>query len=373
MTLRYPKYLPGVLAPLLCVLLAAVAGAGCAHCKASPHRHVRLVSDASSGGMTRIETREARGWERTSRVVYAHSFDECILSWNVVSGPGCGVVFEARVRRVGVPHGWSPWLFMGEVGDPSRVMTQEPVAVWKDGRVAIDIIEGKTAFDAVQVRVRGACGDGAAAGIALERLDVVLTSTPRMERSLARHHDGRHEQGKAIRLDVPFLSQRTSDPSLAGRLCSPTSVAMVLGYYGMGESVERVAAIALDPRHDIYGNWPRNVQAARECGVKGSVRRFAGWDEVRRTLEAGMPIIASIVVNKGELPGAPYESTDGHLIVVTGLTEDGDLYANDPACGDGAAGRLVYPRRAMERVWLRARKGTSYVLEGERVQWREAP
>jgi hypothetical protein len=362
-----------VLLPLLFLLLQAGAGFGCAgkaplpHPQHSQHPHciTRLVFDQGGESAAVGEGSEAvrlGGGVYTSPVVYLPTFDECLLSWNVVTPGGSGVVFEARVRLLGADTGWSPWLFMGEAGDPQGLITGEPVTTWKHGRVAVDIIEGKAIFDAVQVRARGAPGRGGPALI--ERLEIVTTSTPRLEKYPRGRADGARGGLQEIVLDVPFLSQRTSNEALSGRLCSPTSVAMVLAYYGAERTVEEVAGLVHDARHDIYGNWPRNVQAARECGVAGSVTRFASWDEVAVTLAQGKPIIASIVVGPGELPGAPYGETDGHLIVITGMTAEGDLLVNDPACADEGAGRLVYPRDAMERVWLVSRKGTAYVLDG---------
>ncbi|MGE3182339.1 MAG: N-acetylmuramoyl-L-alanine amidase-like domain-containing protein, partial [Phycisphaerae bacterium] len=61
--------------------------------------------------------------------------------------------------------------------------------------------------------------------------------------------DKKHER---IKLDVPFFSQRTEKPEIAGRICSPTSVAMVMAYHGVTKPVAEVAAAAYDQAHDIY-------------------------------------------------------------------------------------------------------------------------
>lgn len=180
-----------------------------------------------------------------------------------------------------------------------------------------------------------------------------------------------------IELDVPTFSQRVQRPDIAGRICSPTSLAMVLAAYGVEPSagepsfvgrsfVEKVAERARDPRHDLYGNWPRNVQAAWSFGVPGYVTRFDDWNAVVRHFEAGRPVVASIGVEAGQLSGAPYASTAGHLIVLCGFDADGDVLVNDPAAEDAASVRRSYARSELDVVWLE-RGGTAYVLERPRV------
>ncbi|MBX9735905.1 MAG: C39 family peptidase, partial [Phycisphaerales bacterium] len=114
--------------------------------------------------------------------------------------------------------------------------------------------------------------------------------------------------------------------------------------------------------HDIYGNWPRNVQAAFELGARGFVTRYSSWSQVEQTLARGIPIVVSIRVKPGELRGAPYPKTDGHLIVIEGLDENGDVLVLDPASPDEKTGTLTYLRADMTKVWFGGSDGTSYVL-----------
>jgi hypothetical protein len=138
---------------------------------------------------------------------------------------------------------------------------------------------------------------------------------------------------------------------------------MVLAHRGVDASVQTVASLARDPDFQIYGNWPRSIQAAYALGVPGHLTRFGSWADVERVLAAGQPIIASIIVDRpGDLRGAPYDTTAGHLIVLTGLTESGDVFVNDPAVADARAGQLVYRRADLSRVWLANTQGTAYIL-----------
>jgi hypothetical protein len=284
---------------------------------------------------------------------------ELIASVNVDVPAGASAWLEARLVTSRVVTGaedlFSPWFVLATYGAAAGV---KPPLVAADGIVVdIDTLRFPPRYQSAEVRVRTT-----SAGTVVRRIDVTTTARG------VRPTEEKIEQGgeailRGLDLPVPFLSQKTSRDELSGRLCSPTSLAMVLNYHGAACAVEGTAAAAYDPAHDIYGNWPRNVQAAHERDVSGMLTRFGSWTSVEETLAKGRPIIASIVVEPGELRGAPYASTDGHLIVIRGVDERGDLLVNDPAAGTAETGRLTYRRQDMERVWFENTKGTAYVLE----------
>src|SRR5262249_56206178 len=83
--------------------------------------------------------------------------------------------------------------------------------------------------------------------------------------------------GGSARLSVPALSQMEANPALASRICSPTSVAMVLGYLGVGVTPERLAADVFHPALDIYGVWPPAVSPAAPRGGLGYPPPLPPW------------------------------------------------------------------------------------------------
>jgi hypothetical protein len=282
---------------------------------------------------------------------------ELIASANVDVPNGASAWLEARLldQRTDAPGmDASPWFVLASYGTASGTMPP----LTRAGGITLDIdtLRFPPKYESAEVRVRSTSD-----ATVVRRVDA--TTTARAIRPAAKRPP---DEGVAIvrglDLDVPFLSQKTTRPELSGRLCSPTSLAMVLNFHGVSCEVEGTAAAAYDPAHDLYGNWPRNIQAAHERGLPGKLMRFHSWDAVEATLASGNPIIASIVVEPGELRGAPYTSTDGHLIVIRGIDERGDLLVNDPAAGTPETGRLTYRRADMERVWFENTKGTAYVL-----------
>ena len=91
--------------------------------------------------------------------------------------------------------------------------------------------------------------------------------------------------------------------------------------------------------------------------------------QVERWIEAGVPVVASLAWAPGELRNAAVPRTDGHLLVIVGFTPDGDVVVNDPAADPrlGLSVRRVYPRGAMERLWLTHSGGTVYLIYPESV------
>lgn len=292
-------------------------------------------------------------------------FNEALVSWNIDVNAGDSTSVALIEVQVGdsTKGFWSPWLALGTVGqgpipDGEFVQAFSDASVGVAGKVEVDVFTSKHTFDRVRYRVR-AFGSSA---VSVRSIAVTLSSTaqPAGNRPLALASTG----SEIPRLGLPFFSQKTSDEKLSGRLCSPTSVAMVLNHFGAPCTVQAVSDRVYDKRFDLFGNWPNNVQAAWRMGVPGMLVRFDDFAQARAVLSAGVPIIASIRVEKGELPAAPYPSTDGHLIVIEGMTASGDLLVLDPAVGDAKEGRRVYPSKDMAKVWLQGSDGTAYLLSG---------
>ena len=163
-----------------------------------------------------------------------------------------------------------------------------------------------------------------------------------------------------VNLAVPAVSQMDAPVSIARRICSATSVAMVLRYWGGVADPLGVAADVFDAALDRYGVWPAAIRAAARRGVLGYLLAFPNWASAAWCLERGMPVVASIQYRPGELAGAPMEETDGHLVVLTGCEGD-DVLVNDPAAPSPETVPRRYGVEAMERVWL-ARSAVGYVL-----------
>jgi uncharacterized protein YvpB len=258
-------------------------------------------------------------------------FDRAVLSWNA-TGPA---VFELQADG-------GAWRTMGKWGP-------RPESVPSDG-VEVDTLVLKAPATSLRYRVTPAPGTAvtlvaAATWTRGEKNPLSLKPSPAWGRTL----------------DVPQRSQRTSDEDPA-KVCSPTSLSMILQYYGTNKSIEKVADGVYDRASKLYGDWPFNTAYAHAAsGLEAYVRKFMGLEDLEAEIAAGRPVEISHRWEKGELDGAPISRTDGHMIVVVGFTKDGDVVVNDPAARPGEV-RRVYKRAQIDKTWLVRGDGVGYVL-----------
>lgn len=185
-------------------------------------------------------------------------------------------------------------------------------------------------------------------------------------------------------LDVPTFSQEVHDGHYpqwdngGEAWCSATSTAMVLKYWHTGPhgkqlhwvdppidaEVDYSARNVFDYTYDGAGNWPFNTAYATTWGLRAFVTRLRSFTEAEELIKAGIPVIISVSFEKDELDGAGY-GTNGHLMVVVGFTEDGDVVVNDPASHlipDNDEVRFTYRRDQLENAWVPHSGGTVYVI-----------
>jgi uncharacterized protein YvpB len=313
----------------------------------------------------------AAGYELSVVETGDDAFTELVVSWNAEAPPGAGIHVEARARYAPVddqPEAavWSTWRTLGHWGAATEGETAPrsaaaPVAEEPAVRVDTDTLRLSAGYEATAFQLRLTLHGGPATPVVRQ---LAASAVHRGRPPLAAAADA--PLGRPVRLAAPARSQMVERPEIAGHICSPTSVAMVLSYYGVDQPTEQVAAGVFDHGARIYGNWPFNVAYAAQHGMRGVVRHFGSMQEVERELQAGRPVIISVAYAAGELPESPLRQTDGHLIVITGVNEAGDFYVNDPAA-DPRAGQSVeqvYRRENLRRVFL-ARGGVGYVIAPE--------
>lgn len=243
---------------------------------------------------------------------------------------------------------WSPWVAAASIGPHPFTPACSGVAGLT---VDVDVYQATAPVERVKLRLRVHAEPPSVAPVApwlvtLSACDLELPS-------------GAGGRGHA-HLDVAPLSQMEARPELAARICSPTSVAMVLRYYGIAVDPEACAADMFHPGLDLYGVWPAAIRTAGRRGALGYLLRFPDWSSAAWCLRQGLPIIASVRYAAGELTSAAIVETSGHLLVLTGY-DGSEVWVNDPA----APSRDAVPRRyrldELRRVWLE-RTGVGYVF-----------
>jgi hypothetical protein len=319
---------------------------------------------------------DERGTWTSAAVQTPSAFDQLVASWNATTPPGTWIEVQMRAGGASRVTKWYV-LAIWSSGDDTIHRTTLKRQDDGDGRVNVDTFEkadGAAELRSYELRVGLHRATGVTATPAVTMLAVVT--------SRATHYAIPSAFGGVARdLDVPTLSQETHTghyPEYDGggeAWCSPTSTAMVLGFWKTGPSagelgafpgtahadgqVDHAARYTYDWSYQGAGNWPYNTAYAAQYGLEGFITRLRSLTEAERFIESGIPLIASI---NGVLPGFLFTSTNGHLLVIRGFAANGDVITNDPAVRENAQARKVYPRADFERVWLGGSTGTVYVI-----------
>lgn len=319
----------------------------------SEHRHAGTRADATTLTLAAGATQGA--FEASLPVGAA--FDRLVPSLNAAALPP-GATVRVRLRAL-VGEAWTPWAPLGVYGSgeglPRSEVGPDPTVI----EVQTDTVCLPRAATRAGVRLElTRAADGA--GPVVRRFAVVAWRNGGVDPAVTQ------PSGQACELDVPERSQAVEDPAIASRICSPTSLSMVLARWGHVLPTAEVARGVYDHAANIYGNWSFNVAFAAGLGLEATVARFASFAPLEDELAAGRPVVISHRYGAGEVQGAAVSRTDGHLIVVRGVTPGGDLIVNDPAADprDGEAIRRVYRRADLRRSWLKNAGGVCYLVRG---------
>lgn len=307
---------------------------------------------------------------------YAPGFDasELIASWNAATPAQTWVQVEVKAKTAGGAD--TDWYVLGQwaEGDQDIQRTNVPGQDDEHASVSVDTLTAKSgvALRSYQLRVslyREAGSDstptvgsaGAMTSLVPDRFEVPVS-----------------EPGPATgkELAVPPHAQNIHKgqyPEYGGggeNWCSPTSTQMVVEYWDKGPSEEELSWIPADypdrsvahaARHTYdyayegTGNWPFNTAYAAKYGLSGHITRLHSLTELEEYIVRGIPVITTQSFLEDELDGAGY-GTAGHIMVVVGFTEDGDVIANDPATSSNDTVRNVYPRAQFEQIWQRTQR-----------------
>lgn len=309
------------------------------------------------------------GVVETQEIVTPKPFAEAIPSWNACTPDGSYLVVFVKVRANGR---WSKWCKLDVYNTSGK---PEPRTSCKDGddiifseTSAVGVRAGKKA-DAIRLRFELRSLDGKTYPI-LRHIGV-NTNDPTPE--------GWNEAIEPVKsvwgteLDVPYLCQ-LSVPG-GSVWCSPTSTAMVLGYWSkqlkrpeLTVGITEAATGIRDESWGGTGNWGLNAAYAGEFkGICAYVDRFSSVARIEQCIARGVPVVVSLDYNR--LNRRNTTKTMGHLMVIRGFTKDGDPVFNDPWAHleKGEQLRKVFKRADLEYAWLGSggSQGTVYIIHPE--------
>jgi hypothetical protein len=324
-----------------------------------------------------------RNWEwaawASPWITPSHGFTEIVPSWRASTPTGTWIAVQVRGRTASGQM--TQWQKLGRWTSAVNGTYRRSFGTQDDGlsTVATDTLRARSGvvFTAYSVKVQVYRAAGTTATPVVDSVHAVASqlasSVPAVSAPLL----------PAKTLAVPAYSQMTHRgqyPQYGGggeAWCSPTSLAMMLGYFKrlptsseyswVSKSyadpwVDEVARRVFDAEYDGTGNWPFNTAYAATRLPRAAVTRLASLRDVERFIAAGLPVEVSITFSSGQLSGAPISSTAGHLVVVVGFTSTGKVIVNDPAASSNAGVRRTYDRAQFEAAWLRKSRGTAYVM-----------
>ena len=282
----------------------------------------------------------------TSPIISTENFNQLVASWNANTPEKTKIEVLVQVR---INEDWSRWFSYGNWStnkDSGSLRGQSD----KFAKLSIDTLDVLNEEYANALRYR----------VILKREDEDIETASIKSISMALKTEKRDipvlsgDINYLVELDVPERSQMHI-PNIGNRICSPTSVSMVLEYYGYNMETEAVAAGVLDRAIDIYGNWSYNASFAGLEGLSSYVARYNSSDQIKKKISEGIPVVASIrTKSEGTLVGAPQTYPSGHLIVVRGFLEkDGEEYVivNDPASPEIENITREYKLSDFETAW----------------------
>ncbi len=287
---------------------------------------------------------------------------QAVPSWQTDTPSGTAVEILLRAECDGR---WTGWYHLGWWSSDADLRHSVEDQEDADGKVATDTFMLKHSAQALEWRVV-LHGKGGLTP-ALRTMAVAIGPVPESEI--------RPVPGAVEPLAVPELSQMVY-PNGGRVWCSPTSLTMLLGYWHaqtadpklvsltMPEAVPEIVAPAVyDAVYGGTGNWPFNTAFAASLGLEGYVLQLRGLDDIQQLLTMRVPSVISIGWKPGELEGAPVGHSNGHLVVVVGLTEQGDVIVNDPAADPrkGDTVRRMYPREQLLKAWMHSNR-TAYLV-----------
>ncbi len=343
----------------------------------------------------------ARPWEEASwtspEVTPGFAFTELVTSWNAVTPVGTWVEISLRART---DRGTTAWYVLGRWAETDVDIAPTSVPGQSDAHASVDVdrlvLAAGLAGIAYQVRVTLLRLPGSVATPTVSLAGCLASDVPVSESTGGSPAPEATGTRTGTVLDVPAYSQqlhRGRYPQWAGggeSWCSPTSTSMVLDYWGLGPTAadyawvdtaepDRFVAYAarhtFDHAYGAPGNWSFNTAYAARFGTVAFVTRLRSLAEAELFVAAGVPLVVAVSFTREQLDGAGY-ATAGHLLVVVGFDERGDVVVNDPASHEepsSARVRATFDRDQLAAAWMRSSGGITYVIRPAGVPLPQPP
>ena len=292
------------------------------------------------------------------------AWDEFVASWNADAPSGSHLKVEAR----GVfPDHATKYYTMGLWSKDNNGVERQSVRGQKDddGNVSTDTLILNKPGAKLQLRVslfaspKGETPKLKFIGLSFCDTDAQTTS----------REPNKSAWGKEV---VTVERSQNSYPDEKG-WCSPTSVSMALDYWAkkinrpeMALDVPQLVPVIFDKAWGGTGNWPFNTAFVGSFkGMRAYVTRFSDISELELWTQAGFPVVISSPW--AMLEDGRRSTGNGHVVLCTGFTENGDVVINDPGTNPKDRVRHVCKRQNVINAWKKS-NNTVYLIYPEKAK-----
>lgn len=290
-----------------------------------------------------------------SNPIEASDFSELVLTWNLKNLGDAQIAFFVAI---GDGTNFGDFQMMGSFADEkSRSMKLQTNTF---SNVSYDTLINNNSDEYKYIKLRFNITSNTSDDLYLENISV---TTKLKDVDFTYDYDKLHNK----EINVSPM-QQLSVPNIGNVICSPTSVAMVVNYYGFDYSQEEMAKKAYDNGTRIYGNWTINASYAGSLkGIYSRVEHIHNFETVIDYINNDIPVVFSIkTTNLDQLTGSIMAFPAGHLIVLIGFEEiDGVWHGifNDPAEYKDEKVLRKYPLEQVFNVWNKY----TYVITNEDI------
>lgn len=292
------------------------------------------ISSTADGSGIELKSDTTSGYIILREQTATSPFNRGLPSWN-----GTALSDNASFKiyiRFPIGTGWSPWLTVGYWKKnlwPSYGATQ-----YSGGKIDIDYVKLYSYKSKWQYKIAMKRNATSTDSPTLHKISFFASDTGTT--SNLDYTSILNDKPDQIFIPTTFLHQYSIDPDIGGRICSPTSVSMILLSYDIEVNPLDFANDTYDSYWGIFGIWPRVVQNASEYNLDGAVTRYRTWSEAYDVLANGGRIAMSV--------GPPLYS--GHLMMLAGFTSNGNPIVHDPARSNGYG--YIFDKSDLSHSWF---------------------
>ncbi len=341
-----------------------------------------MIASGTYCAIERVQVPELRFGvsAETAPIDPGFQWDEAIVSWNVEKSHNARLKVEAKISdRWYVIAEWSGNLAMSSRRSVPDQKTEEAEVLTdilkvKDGarqlilRLTLDKIRPEG--DSPAIKRLAVCFSNSAAF----SIGDAAGSGAKRAIPVPQEAQGPYELGK--------LKYQPSDASpefekwfkavKGAQYCSPTCVSMILRFWAkelnrpeLNIQVPTVVPNVFDEKYPGTGNWSFNTAYMGSFpGMISYVTRLTSISDLEAVVDAGIPVVCSVSHNLVLGNGKP-AGGDGHLVIVVGFDDNGDVIANDP--GISAKVRRTYKRSDFMKGWNTSKR-TVYICHPESIK-----